>query len=174
MSLLNANVVSSILDPLLKLDNPEYFNLRDSDIKTYLQCLSTVSVLLECRLFDMKVNIFDNRNVRFLIGMSIKHGTFENCSMALSLVGPHVSTDIIAKTISEQSPDANAVNDPDQFMQNNQTFAPVSTHITDINSKKITKLTSTIEASIAEKKVKSKSFIFEPSFRNNSYLYFLW
>lgn len=144
VNLLTQNVVMSILDPLLKLDNPKYFNLRDNDVNMYLQCLLTISTLAECGLFDVKKDVFKDKNVQFVIAMSIKHGSLDNCKLALSLMRVEcVSIDAISQTISDQSPDAIDANEPDQFIQNNIPFVP--NHIDDINHKKIEKLISDIQ-----------------------------
>lgn len=74
VNLLKNQVVESIFAPLRQLESSSYFKLPLGDINMYLECLTTLSTLLECNIFETKTNLFREKNIQFLVAMSIKHG----------------------------------------------------------------------------------------------------
>lgn len=74
LNILNNEVVDSIFSPLRKLEKTGYFKLPLGDINMYLECLATLSTLLENKIFETKTNLFQEANIQFLVAMSIKHG----------------------------------------------------------------------------------------------------
>lgn len=75
MNILNNQIVDTIFAPLVKLDNSKYFKLPVGDATMYLECLVTLSTLLELGIGDVRANLFQKENIQFLVAMSIKHGT---------------------------------------------------------------------------------------------------
>lgn len=78
VNLLVNQIVDSIFAPLLRLESSNYFKLPIGEIQMYLECLSTLSVLLENNLLDSKQNLFQVKNIQFLVAMAIKHGNSGN------------------------------------------------------------------------------------------------
>lgn len=75
VNLLTNTVVDSIFAPLRQLEKSGYFKLPLGDINMYLECLATLSTLMENNIFETKTNLFQEKNIQFLVAMSIKHGT---------------------------------------------------------------------------------------------------
>lgn len=80
LNLLKNQVVDSIFSPLRQLESSSYFKLPLGDINMYLECLATLSTLLENNIFETKSNLFQETNIQFLVAMSIKHGNTGNNS----------------------------------------------------------------------------------------------
>lgn len=74
VNLLKNSVIDSIFAPLRQSDSSSYFKLSLGDINMYLECLATLSTLLENNSFEVKTNLFQESNIQFLVAMSIKHG----------------------------------------------------------------------------------------------------
>lgn len=74
VNLLQNQVVDSIFAPLRQLESSGYFKLPIGDINMYLECLATLSTLMENNIFEAKTNVFQESNIQFLVAMSIKHG----------------------------------------------------------------------------------------------------
>ena len=74
LNILNNEVVESIFSPLRQLEKSGYFKLPLGDINMYLECLATLSTLLENKIFETKSNLFQETNIQFLVAMSVKHG----------------------------------------------------------------------------------------------------
>lgn len=77
INLLTVQVVDSIFGPLMKTENPKNFNYFKSpigEITMYLECLTTLSTLMEYNIFETKPNLFQTNQIQFLVAMSIKHG----------------------------------------------------------------------------------------------------
>lgn len=81
VNLLKNPVVDSIFAPLRQLESSSYFKLPLGDINMYLECLVTLSTLLENNIFETKTNFFQDTNIQFLVAMSIKHGTTGKMAM---------------------------------------------------------------------------------------------
>lgn len=75
INLIKNQSVESIFAPLLQLDRPKYIKLPIGDIAMYLELLATLSTLSDAKIFDSKPDIFLEKNVHFLVAMSIKHGS---------------------------------------------------------------------------------------------------
>lgn len=86
LNLLKNQVVDSIFSPLRQLESSSYFKLPLGDINMYLECLTTLSTLLENNIFETRSNLFQETNIQFLVAMSIKHGNTDQCCLALSLM----------------------------------------------------------------------------------------
>ncbi|XP_055305113.1 uncharacterized protein LOC129569906 [Sitodiplosis mosellana] len=118
LNLMNNQVVDSIFSPLRQLESSSYFKLPLGDINMYLECLATLSTLLENNIFETKSNLFQETNIQFLVAMSIKHGNTDQCCLALSLM-KRFSKQKISEIISAKSNDSNLF-DPHLFLQNNK------------------------------------------------------
>lgn len=66
--------MNAVLGPLLNTNNLEYFNLEQSQITMYLQCIVMITKLIEYKLFEMKTNVNQNTNVHQLVAMTVAHG----------------------------------------------------------------------------------------------------
>lgn len=78
VNLLNGQVIDSIFAPLLKLQNKNYLKLQIGEITMYLECLTTISTLMDNNILETRTNLFNETNIQFLIGMCIKHGNTGN------------------------------------------------------------------------------------------------
>lgn len=74
VNLLNSQVINSLFSPLLSLESSNYFKIPIGEITMYLECLATLSTLLENNIFETKPNLFQSNQIQFLVAMSIKHG----------------------------------------------------------------------------------------------------
>lgn len=75
VNLIKSHLVESIFDPLLQLNHPKYVRLPMADIAMYLECLAALSTLADGKIFETKPDIFQQKNIHFLVAMSIKHGS---------------------------------------------------------------------------------------------------
>lgn len=74
VNLIKAQCIESIFAPLLKCNSSCYFKLPIVDVTMYLECLAMLSTLLEFRIIEIKLNLFQETNIKHLVAMSIKHG----------------------------------------------------------------------------------------------------
>lgn len=74
VNLLKNQVVDSIFAPLLRLQSTSYFKLPIGEITMYLECLTTLSTLLDNNILETRTNLFQETNIQFLVAQSIKHG----------------------------------------------------------------------------------------------------
>lgn len=94
VNLVKTPVIESIFAPLLKLNNSSYFKLPIADITMYLECLAMLSTLIETRILEIRLNLFQETNIKHLVAMAIKHGNTDQCSMALTLLDRFSKRDI--------------------------------------------------------------------------------
>lgn len=69
----------SMLSPLFQFTAPKFSKMHSADVSLYLQCLDAVVTLAECEAKDNDLKILEEKNVQYLIGMSIKHGNAGEC-----------------------------------------------------------------------------------------------
>lgn len=74
VNLLKNQVIDSIFAPLLRLQSANYFKLPIGEITMYLECLTTMSTLLDNNIIETRANLFQETNIQFLVAQSIKHG----------------------------------------------------------------------------------------------------
>lgn len=63
-----------MMSPLFQFAVPKFSKMHSADVSLYLQCLEAVATLAECQVKENDLSIFEEKNVRYLMGMSIKHG----------------------------------------------------------------------------------------------------
>lgn len=88
VQLLNNVVVTAILRPLMSAKEIVHSKLKKEDVTMYLQCLVTVLKLSQIQLnqAELKVNVFNDKNVRYIVAMAIKNGNKEQRILALDLL----------------------------------------------------------------------------------------
>lgn len=88
MQLLNNVVVTAILRPLMTAKEIVYSKLKKENVTMYLQCLVTVLKLSQIQLnqAELRVGVFNDKNVRFIVAMAIKNGNKEQRVLALDLL----------------------------------------------------------------------------------------
>lgn len=76
----------ALLNPLLQCSSPQFSKIHADDVSVYLQCLVTIFTLAE-KPDDRSLLVFKEKNVQYLIGMAIKHGSagmkMTNCLILL-------------------------------------------------------------------------------------------
>lgn len=149
VNLMKGQVVDSIFAPLLKLQNKNYFKLPIGEITMYLECLTTISTLMDNNIFETKTNLFHETNIQFLVAMSIKHGNTDQCSLALSLM-KRFSEQRISEIISAY--DKN-INDPHTILQNNEDIATGTNLSRELSSERVKNVFFDIEKALVNEKV---------------------
>lgn len=88
VNLINNAVLNTILAPLIKPKNIQYSKLKTETITMYLQCLVTLLKLSEFPNFDLKVGLLNEKNVQYIVGMSIKNGNKGKRNIYNNLTNP--------------------------------------------------------------------------------------
>lgn len=72
--LIDQKWLNALLKPLLQTSSPQFSKIHADDVSVYLQCLVTI-LALGGKPDDKSLHVFTEKNVQYLIGMAIKHGS---------------------------------------------------------------------------------------------------
>lgn len=79
-------LVKDILGPLINANEIVYSKMMKEDVTMYLQCLVTVLKLSQMHRSDLKLSVLNEKNVQYIVAMTIKNGSNEQRVLALELL----------------------------------------------------------------------------------------
>lgn len=87
VELFNSVVLNAILGPLITAKEIVYSQLEKENVTMYLQCLVTVLKLSQMHQYrELKLNVLNDKNVRYVVSMAIESGDKEQRLLALELL----------------------------------------------------------------------------------------